>query len=276
MLPYFEQPVLTLGPLHIYAFGVLVAIGVLVGLHLAKRGAPSFGVDVGRLNEFVMWILVPGFLSAHLLDALWYHPREVAADPGSLLALGGLSSFGGFLGALLGALAWRARRRERLLPYVDLTLSVFPIAWSFGRAGCTLAHDHPGIHTSAGNVLAFAYPDGPRWDLGLLEMLFSIALSIVVVRAWRSPRPLGFYVALTASAYAPVRFALDFLRAEAAEGGDARYGGLTPGQWASLALFATGLWFAWQVREEEGRSRRAGASAPPAPAALGAPRAAAR
>lgn len=257
MLPYFEQPVLELGPVSIYAFGALVGIGILAGIELAHRRAARFGVEHAALTSFVGWILVPGFLGAHLLDALWYQPAEVVAHPEMLLTLGGFSSFGGFLGAVLGALAWRVRHRRPVLPFIDLTLSVFPIAWSFGRAGCTVAHDHPGVFTSASNPLAFAFPDGPRWDLGFLEMLFSVVLSIVVVRAWRSPRPSGYYVALTTLAYSPVRFLLDFLRADVAHGGDARYAFLTPGQWAAIALAGVGLWFARRVSEERGIEMRA-------------------
>jgi phosphatidylglycerol:prolipoprotein diacylglycerol transferase len=134
---------------------------------------------------------------------------------------------------------------------------VFPAAWAIGRLGCTLAHDHPGIHTSASNWLAFAYPDGPRWDLGFLEMLFSIALTIATALLWRKPRPLGTYISLTCLAYAPVRFALDFLRLPAEAEGDARYAGLTPAQWASFVLLAVGLGALWLVRDERGRRKRA-------------------
>jgi phosphatidylglycerol:prolipoprotein diacylglycerol transferase len=131
-------------------------------------------------------------------------------------------------------------------------VSVFPVAWIFGRGGCTLAHDHPGLHTSASNWLAFAYPDGPRWDLGFLEMLFSIALSIALYLSWQKPKPLGYYIALASMTYAPVRFGLDYLRADADDGGDARYGSLTPGQYAAIALFLTGAYFArvaWTERK---------------------------
>ena len=114
------------------------------------------------------------------------------------------------------------------------------------------------VATSAGNPLAFAFPDGPRWDLGFLEMLFSVVLSIVCVVLWRRPRPLGTYVAVTAITYAPVRFALDFLRVGPDAEGDARYGELTPAQWWCLVLFFVGI-AAWiDARDAHRRMRRAG------------------
>lgn len=257
MLPYFEQPHIDLGPIPIHAFGVLVAAAVFVGTELAAHRAKRVGIDPNTMTAFAMWLLVPGFLGAHVFEELWYHPAEVARDPAVLFDLfAGMSSFGGFLGAVLGAVAWRFTMDEPILPRIDVVMSVFPIAWAFGRAGCTVAHDHPGIGTTTSNPLAFAYPDGPRWDLGFLEMLFAIGLSIVFVALWRRPRAVGTYTAFACLAYAPVRFGLDFLRADAVGGGDARYAGLTPAQWACFVLGTLGLVALRAASEERGRARR--------------------
>ncbi len=250
----------------IHAFGVLVLLAVVIGIEAAARRAPSSGIDPNVMSAFALWILVPGFVGAHVFDSLWYHPEEVSRDPAMLFDLfAGMSSFGGFLGALLGALAWRITTHEELLPYVDVVMSVFPLAWAIGRAGCTLAHDHLGVHTSAHNPLAFAFPDGPRWDLGFLEMLLALGLSIVFVLLWRARPPPGTYLAIGCLVYAPARFGLDFLRADPAAGGDTRYASLTPAQWACMVLFALGMFAVWNVFDEHGRARRAGA--------LGVPRA---
>jgi len=63
------------------------------------------------------------------------------------------------------------------------------VGWVFGRLGCTTAHDHPGRHT--GFLLAVRYPDGPRFDLGLYEFVFTLILTIVLFRYARHPRPAG-------------------------------------------------------------------------------------
>ncbi|MFO0615663.1 MAG: prolipoprotein diacylglyceryl transferase family protein [Polyangiaceae bacterium] len=196
------------------------------------------------------------------------------ARPLHLLAIWeGQGSFGGFIGAVLGALAWkhvelvrlggtlpRVRRRAAprpVLPLVDWLVSVFPVAWILGRLGCAVAHDHPGARASASAIFAVGYgpvdaarvlhgPLGvelrwgsaPRYDLGLLECAFAALMSLALVAAWRRRWPTGFYAAVVPLAYAPVRFALDFLRVSEAEGGDARYAGLTPAQWSCIALAA--------------------------------------
>jgi phosphatidylglycerol:prolipoprotein diacylglycerol transferase len=53
--------------------------------------------------------------------------------------------------------------------------------------------------------------------------------------------PIGTYVIVSALAYSPVRFAMDFLRVPQSEGGDTRYAGLTPAQFGCIALFIYGL-----------------------------------
>jgi phosphatidylglycerol:prolipoprotein diacylglycerol transferase len=279
MIPYVVVHPIKLGPLTFQPFGILVAVGVLLGISLAARRAKRVGFKDRDIRSFITWILVFGFIFAHVFDSLFYRPSEVLERPWSLLMLWrGLSSFGGFIGAGLGALGWKyyttreilsvgsllpiripIRRPQpiRLLPYADVVMAVFPVAWIFGRAGCAVIHDHPGIRASASSWLSVAYGPGPltdfylfqlrygteaRYDLGLLEMFFAIILAVAFALTWRRGSTKGWYVAVACVAYAPVRFALDFLRVSDPEGGDLRYVSLTPAQWACIGLLAFGAW----------------------------------
>src|SRR5262249_55253264 len=132
-------------------------------------------------NSFITWMLVAGFIGGHVLDEIFYHPDEIVKNPLSLLMLWqGLSSFGGFIGAPLRVLLfenflvlppgeggggqhnlrrlWRRAHPMPLIPFADIVLSVFPIAWIFGRGGCAIVHDHPGACAPAGSRLAVQYP----------------------------------------------------------------------------------------------------------------------
>jgi phosphatidylglycerol:prolipoprotein diacylglycerol transferase len=272
MIPYIHVPDLHLGPVPLHPFGILVATGVLVGTTVTTRRARSLGYDLVKLNSFVTWMLVAGFVLSHVLDELFYHWEDVLKRPWSLaMPWEGLSSFGGFVGALIGIVLWRyfaiedgrPQRRPRpqpILPFADLVLSVFPLGWMFGRSGCATVHDHPGARTTADTLVAVAYPlrpgDGsvthfgfiefihghdPRFDLGFLELLFTIVLAACFAVTWLRRLPVGTYVIVSALAYSPVRFAMDFLRIPASEGGDTRYAGLTPAQYGCIALFLYGL-----------------------------------
>src|SRR2546430_6263581 len=107
MIPYIKVPDLQLGPIPLHPFGILVATGVLVGTAIATRRGQKIGFDLVLLNSFITWMLVAGFIGGHVLDELFYHWDEVVKRPWSLLFLWeGLSSFGGFVGALIGVILW--------------------------------------------------------------------------------------------------------------------------------------------------------------------------
>jgi phosphatidylglycerol---prolipoprotein diacylglyceryl transferase len=320
LIPYVEVPELPLAfltRLHVFdphhppsikPFGTLVAFGVYLGSVIAMRHGRERGIEDKKLSEFIFFVIGMGFVGGHMLDAIFYHPHTLAADPLYLFALwDGLSSYGGFTGSALAALAWRCvtvtwkpvelplgerrvhlfsvpvrlaftwRDGRRVLPMVEVINSAFPLAWVFGRMGCSSVHDHPGrlsdlwfalrwpvpgsaVVTHAFGPLTFVEHLGPfegRFDLGFIEMVLTIPLAVAFLVLWRRKpvRPLGFYTGWMCVAYAPVRFFLDFLRVTegkgALNGGDPRYGGLTPAQWACFGLFVMGLWFVRMSRRGE-------------------------
>src|SRR5260221_13138571 len=97
MIPFIQVPDLKVGFLTLHPFGILVATGVLVGTALTTKRAKRLGFDLVKLNSFVTWMLVAGFIGGHLLDELFCHWADVKARPYSLFFLwGGLSSVGAF------------------------------------------------------------------------------------------------------------------------------------------------------------------------------------
>lgn len=227
-------------PISLKPFGTLVAIGVYLGAYLTVRQAKRLGLDEKVAVTFMIWVGGAGFIGGHMFDTLFYYPERIAQDPLSLFKLWeGLSSFGGFIGAALGVLVWKWRFRLVALPYMDVVASSFPVGWLFGRTGCAVAHDHPGIASDL--WFAVRYPDGGRLDLGLYEMLLTIPLVVAFLVLRRKPRPWGFFLGTMCIAYAPTRFALDFLRIRQGPTADARYFALTPAQWACFLLLGAGV-----------------------------------
>jgi phosphatidylglycerol:prolipoprotein diacylglycerol transferase len=232
--------------LSIRPFGTLVAAGVYIGAYLALYQARRVGLSQRVLGALLVWVVLGGFVGGHVLDTLFYYPGEVTRRPWSLFMLWeGQSSFGGFVGAVAGALGFGWRYRVRVFPYADVVASAFPTGWVLGRLGCALAHDHPGLASQA--WFAVAFPDGGRIDLGLLEMTLTIPLALAFLVLRRRPRPTGFFLATMTLAYAPTRLGLDFLRATEPSWPyvpvvDPRYGPFTPAQWGCLLLLGVGIW----------------------------------
>jgi phosphatidylglycerol:prolipoprotein diacylglycerol transferase len=243
MIPYLDIPPLVLGPISIHPFGVLAVIAILVGSWVTLHHARRLGIDEQVVRSALWWILVGGFVGAHLVAVLAYEPEKIAADPLLLLKVWkGLSSTGGFVGALVGLLLFARVRREPIGRIADVVaLGLLP-GWIFGRLGCYLAHDHPG--TRSDFFLAVSYPGGARHDLGFYEMLVTAGLFLVFELVRRVTRLPGRVALLVAVAYAPVRFLLDFLRAA-----DRLYLGLTPAQYACIGMFLLALAaLGWQKR----------------------------
>jgi phosphatidylglycerol:prolipoprotein diacylglycerol transferase len=242
MIPYFQlRPILGF----IQPFGLLVVCAILVGAFLMRRRAEQLGLDRRDAVDLATWLAVSGFIAAHLFDVVAYRWPEMIVDPWLLVdpRKFSISSFGGFGGAVVGLFLWRWRRGRPVWPFVDAAAFGLVPAWTFGRLGCFVAHDHPGCHTDF--LLAVRYPGGSRHDLGLYEAIFALVLGVAFLVASRKPRRVGAYLAVTCLAYAPVRFLLDFLRATDVKGADPRFFGLTPGQYASLAVLGVGVLVAW-------------------------------
>ena len=135
-----------------------------------------------------------------------------------------------------------------------------PAVQSRASAGSSAAS---GARASADALLAVAYPDhpmeykgfvecvhgnAPRYDLGTLEIMFTVLLAFSFALTWWRKLPTGSYVVGVALAYSPVRFAMDYLRIVDGDSADPRYGGLTPAQRSCIALFAFGLFLAFRIR----------------------------
>jgi len=301
MIPYFPQPEVHLfGPVTVHAFGAIVAVSVIVGWRMTVARARRKGLDPEHLEDLLSYVVLSGFIVAHLYSVLVYFPREAMEDPLLLLKFWeDISSFGGFAGGLLGLwIFFRFKARDvdaaARWRYLDVIAYVFPFAWAIGRIACTIAHDHPGTFTTfplgislkspeAQAYIAFFYRESGRLtelppgaelakmafhDLGWYEFLYTSCLMVpAFLLLDRKPHPPGFFLIAFPLLYIPVRFFLDFLRIS-----DVRYFGLTPGQYAGMAGFlAAVLLMVRNALTTPGRPPR-NPSPPGAPRRSGSPR----
>jgi phosphatidylglycerol---prolipoprotein diacylglyceryl transferase len=231
-LPYLRIPEYNLfGFLPLQAFGLLVGLALVVGFLLGKRRARLTGLDPNIAGDGVVWAAVVGFVVAHLVSVVFYFPHRILENPWVLLAIwSGLSSFGGFLGGVIGAIWIFKRSGVPVLPYCDAVGFGLIPGWIFGRLGCTVVFDHPGKPTEF--ILGMMHPRyGVIHNLGLYEMLFTIFLTAVIY-GLRNVRPIwGFHYVLVLYLYAPVRFAFDSFRVV-----DKKYFGFTPGQYFAVVM----------------------------------------
>ena len=267
-LPFFRLGQLDVG-LPIQAFGVIVAIGVLIGAGLLRRYAEWHGVSDDHIRGLTGWVTVTGFIGAHVFDVLAYQWDDFVEDPMLIFYVWkGIASYGGFLGGAGGWFfyVWWKRLPQRLM--ADVTIIGLLVAFSIGRIGCTVVSDHIGAavdpsawysalamdyprHLNLGN-LAKHYPNITTeyiraWNLGLIELLYLIPVNTFILwYAFRSKkRPnAGMTTVLICVLYAPVRFFLEFLRPSDS---DPRYFHLTFAQWCSILTMGAGIALAMKL-----------------------------
>jgi phosphatidylglycerol:prolipoprotein diacylglycerol transferase len=241
VIPYFDGHLFDIFGLPIHMFGVLVAIGVILGDRIVVREGVKRGLEAKDIKFLNARIVIVGFIVAHLVSVIFYFPERIKESPLILLNFwAGLSSFGGFLGAFLAFVYYTRKEKIPALAYADSVALGLAVGWIFGRTGCFTAHDHPGLRTTF--FLGVRYPEGTRHDLGLYELLFTIVMTAILFAYAQKPRVAGRIIGLFATMYAPVRFGLDFLRATDVARPDERYANLTPAQWACVATLALGVW----------------------------------
>jgi phosphatidylglycerol---prolipoprotein diacylglyceryl transferase len=287
-LPYFHLGSLDVG-VPIQAFGILVAAGVLIGAALLRRYAEWHGVSDDHIRGIITWLLISGFLGAHLFDVVayqwdrigdstvvqpagwWFLPEGMWPSnwPLILRIWDGISSYGGFIGGALGfaIYVWWKRLPVRLL--ADVTIVGLLPAFSIGRLGCTVVSDHIGAAVDVDSWYAFLAMDYPRklnlahlaetypgssefiraWNLGFIEFLYLVPVNIVVL--WLAFRASKRTQAGYITALTGVLYApvRFFLDYLRPEDTDPRYLSLTFAQWSSILAFAIAVYAAQRIRK---------------------------
>ncbi len=244
MIPFFQFQIIPLGPITIYVWGLFVALGIIAGITFAHFFSKKYLLSGEVVLDMAIWVLVGAFIMARVFYVIFYNPVFFINNPLEIIKVwhGGASSLGGFVGAGMSIWLFAKKRRftfKELLPYFDIAALSLWLGWGIGRIGCFLIHDHPGTLTHF--VLGIKFPDGARFDLGLLESILGFVLFIVFYLLFKKLIKIrfGLVAGFSAASYAVARFFLDFLRATPDfPGGDVRYFSLTPAQWGMLAVLA--------------------------------------
>ena len=143
-IPYTTFPVIELGPLTLRTFGLMVALGVVLGAWIAAVHAEQYGMTRDDTYRLGTRMVIAGVIGARLTWVATHcdqieHPIDVIA-----VWEGGLQFSGGFIAAIVvglpifrggtGCSAGAARRLRAGLP----------LGLAFGRIGCYAVGEHFG------------------------------------------------------------------------------------------------------------------------------------
>src|SRR3989338_8229087 len=180
MIPYVSLTSFHIGPLTIYVWGLMVALGILAGIWASAWLAKRRGQSVNVIWDLAPWLIFGGFLGARIALVFVYEPTFYFAHPMEILRVwdGGWSSIGGLVGGVAFGIWYLGKKRLDLHAYADTVLFGLPLGFAIGRIGCFLIHDHPGTATDF--FLGLRFPDGVvRHDLGLYEAINNAILFLI-------------------------------------------------------------------------------------------------
>src|SRR5690348_428222 len=118
MIPYLDFTIPHISFIHV--FGILVAIGIIVGAHLTKKRARELGLVDEKVDSMITTVVISGIIFAHLFDVFAYQTFGGHPTLWDILnPIAGLSSFGGFIGAVSALFLWCKYKREPVMSYAD-------------------------------------------------------------------------------------------------------------------------------------------------------------
>jgi phosphatidylglycerol:prolipoprotein diacylglycerol transferase len=262
-IPYTTFPTIDLGFVSLRTFGLVVAIGVLIGAWCAARYGEEHRIPRDTTYSLAMRMVVAGVIGSRITWALT-HTDELSS-PWEAFAIwqGGLQFSGGFVFAVIaGYPVYRHWNRLTRWHSLDGYAYGLAIGLGIGRIGCYAVGEHFGGETSFPLAVRFDGGSVRETTLGttnlepgmvfhqtaLYELIYMVVLFLLLsyVLYGRKERPgPGTAMAIFCAYYGVARFASDSLRVN-----DERVLGLTGAQYLSLVLLLTSAWVWFRVRRQ--------------------------
>ena len=259
-----------LGPIPLHVYGILLAVGVIVGAAMSGRRWAAWSHDRDEFDDIIVVVVICGVVGARL-----YH---VATDwyrfEGDWLRVfeiwrGGLSIWGVVIGGIVGVVVMCRIRHYDTLGLMDAMVPGLVLAHAIGRWGNWFNQELFGEPSDLPWALEIDPTNRPRgyehdttfhptFLYESIYLLVLLAALLWVERRFRLKQ--GQLGALYVMGYTVERFWMENLRIDDAK----LVGGLRVNAWVSVAAFLAGaVWFWWLARHssvDEGKYRAAGAA----------------
>lgn len=237
----------------IYWYGVLVAVGFIVGLWTASRRGQRDGLPAERIMDTGPWLIIGAVVGSRVLHVITYWETEYAGKP--FLELfnlrqGGLVFYGGLIGASLALILYLRWRKLPLWKTADALAPSIALGAAFGRLGCLMNGCCYGRETDLPWSIHFP-PTHETAGVGVhpnqvYDSLLNLALYAGLAWLYRRKRFDGQVFASYLVGYAFLRSFVEFFRGDYTR---AEYlvGWLTPAQFVSIGVLAAGLILLWKL-----------------------------
>jgi phosphatidylglycerol---prolipoprotein diacylglyceryl transferase len=254
--------IVDIGPLPLHSYGLLLALSFFFGILLAAKRAPSRGLHPDLVYDTSLVIVFAAIIGARILYVL-FHMQDMHSWVDVVAVWGGgLTMYGGVLGALAASWFYLRRRHVPFLRMADVVAPSLGLGLGLTRVGCFLngcCYGKPttsifGVHFPPDSFVSGLFGGAAVHPTQLYSSLTGFAIMAILLLVDRRRLPEGRLFALWLVMDAAGRFVLDFFRYYEANVYVA--GGLTVNQIIGIGLMLVGVLLFVRT------SRRAPAPAP--------------
>ncbi len=261
-IPSPSRSSISVGPLELRGYGLMIALGVVAAVWLARRRWAARGGLPDQISQIALWAVPAGLIGARAYHVLtdWkrFHYEDGWVEAFAVWK-GGLGIPGGMAAGILAGV-WVARRQRVNLPdVIDAVVPALPLAQAIGRLGNWFNQELFGSPTDLPWGLEIDRAHRPVEHLQaetfhptfLYESLWNLALcaALLALDRRRVLRP-GALLAAYVFGYGLGRLWIEAVRIDEAS----LIAGVRVNIWMSLALIAGSLtWLVWtRVRLSRG------------------------
>ena len=206
-----------IGPLYVYSYGMMVAIGFAAATLLAYKHADDFGINKERIIDLGIVMLLGGIVGARIvyvaLNFQYYirNPLEIIN-----LTMGGLVWYGAFIFGMITAAWFLKKNRISFWTAADLFAPYIALAQAFGRIGCFLNGCCYGSAAPSAFMLGVVFPEESvsRYPTQIFSAI-TLLLIFAILRIWQKKRHFAGEIFLGYGLlYSMKRFGVEFFRGD--------------------------------------------------------------
>lgn len=250
-IPSPSSGTLEIGPLNLNAYGLMIALGVVVAVRIAGKRAERINAGtMDDLSSIALWAVPAGVLGGRAYHVLTDY-EKFQGNWGDVIKVwqGGLGIWGGItVGVLVGF--WRAKKMNLdAWALVSCSVPGIAVAQAIGRWGNWWNQELFGrptdlpwaLEVSDATAFKAGFAEGttfhPTFLYESIACLILAAALIVVERKLRPAR--GRLLAWYVAGYTAIRFFVEGLRIDEAK----EFAGFRFNQWVSIVVFAIAVAF---------------------------------
>lgn len=228
----------SLGPLHLYSYGTMIALGVILAVRLMVHRGQRENISKNTVYDLVFAVLFFGFLGARIFYGI-ENFDFYRKNPLKIFALweGGLIFYGGLIASTAAIYIFSRLKKASFLFFMDFLLPYVAFVHAFGRLGCFLNGCCYGKESHLPWAVQFPQLGYPVHPTQIYEMIYNFLVFAVLTKLYSKRTFNGQIMAFYFLFYSLGRFVLEFWREQYSV-----WMGLTWNQWFSLGLTGVAFW----------------------------------